>query len=99
MENLIAMNLLRLYGMDDAVYFYNKGVEVDFYIPDAEWAIQVSYSLKDSETREREVKALLKLTNVLPCSRLSIITYDEEGTIEENGLSIEVLPAWKWLCQ
>ena len=26
-----------------------------------------------------------------------IITYDEEETIEKNGVTIEVTPVWKWL--
>jgi len=26
-----------------------------------------------------------------------IITKDEEGTISENGINIEVIPIWKWL--
>lgn len=99
LENLVAVNLLRLYGAEDAVYFYNKGVEVDFYIPEVEWAVQVSYSLKDADTRNREVKALVKLAGVISCRRLSIITYDEEETIDEGGLTIEVKPVWKWLLQ
>lgn len=97
LENLVAVSLLRWYGVDDAVYFYNKGVEVDFYVPEEEWAIQVSYSLKDADTYNREIKALVKLSRVLPCRRLSVITYDEEGSIEEDGVAIEIIPVWKWL--
>ena len=95
----MAINLFRLYGTADAVYFYNKGVEVDFYIPEEEWAIQVSYSLKDTDTYIREIKALIKMSGVLSCRRLSVITYDEEGSIDEDGVSIEVIPIWKWLLQ
>ena len=29
-------------GINDAVYFYNQGVEVDFYIPDAYTAIGIN---------------------------------------------------------
>lgn len=97
LENLVAVSLLRRYGVADAVYFYNKGVEVDFYVPEEEWAIQVSYSLKDADTCNREIKALVKLSRVLPCRRLSVITYDEEGSIEEDGVAIEIIPVWKWL--
>ena len=28
-----------------------------------------------------------------------LITYDEEETIETNGLTIEVTPIWKWLLE
>jgi len=50
----------------DAVFFYNKDIEVDFYIPDESLAIQVSYSLdNDDGTLDREINAPFKLTNVL----------------------------------
>lgn len=97
LENLVAVSLLRLYGTGDAVYFYNKNIEVDFFIPDEELAIQVAYSIRDAETRERELKALLKLSTVLTCKKMLIVTYDEEEVINEMGMEIRVIPVWKWL--
>ncbi|MDO9634379.1 MAG: ATP-binding protein [Paludibacter sp.] len=98
LENLVAINLLRKYGRHDAVYFYNKEIEVDFYIPEASIAIQVCYSLDNSDgTFDREVNALLKLSKVLECKRLLIITRDSEQVFDINNKSIEVIPAWKWL--
>ncbi len=97
LENLVAVNLLQKYGREDAVFFYNHGIEVDFYIPDDELAIQVCYSLSDSETFNRETKALIKLSSTLPCKKLLIITKDEEQNIEIDGKTIEIIPAWKWL--
>lgn len=98
LENLVAINLLRKYGRNDAVFFYNKGVEVDFYIPDEALAIQVCYDLNNSDgTFDREVNALLKLPSVLECEKLLIITRDSEQIVEINNKTIEVIPAWKWL--
>lgn len=98
LENLVAITLLRKYGREDMVYFYNKGVEVDFYIPDEEIAIQVCYNLGDSlDTYERETRALVKLHNVLPCRRNIIITKSEERLIELEGIVIEVIPIHAWL--
>lgn len=98
LENMIAMELLRRYGLEEQVFFYNKNVEVDFYIPDAATAIQVSYNPKKSdETWERESTALIKLSKVLDCRRLIILTYELEENIELKGLNIEVIPVWKWL--
>ncbi|WP_338071318.1 ATP-binding protein [Bacteroides stercorirosoris] len=98
LENLVAISLIRQFGREDSVFFYNKGVEVDFYIPEEQWAIQVSYSIKDPETKERETDALIKLFKVLPCKRLLIITFDEEGILQTNSdIEIEVIPIWKWL--
>ncbi len=98
LENLVAINLLRKYGRNDAVFFYNKGIEVDFYIPDEATAIQVCYNLDNSDgTFDREVGALLKLSSVLECNKLMIITRDNEQTLEIDNKTIEVITAWKWL--
>ena len=98
LENMVAMELLRRYGLEEQVFFYNKNVEVDFYIPDAATAIQVSYNPKKSdETWERGSTALIKLSKVLDCKRLIILTYELEENIELKGLNIEVIPVWKWL--
>lgn len=99
LENLVAITLLRKYGREDAVFFWNKNVEVDFYLPDEETAIQVCYSLSDAETFERETKALVSLCKVLPCKELLVITRDEEKTVELGGRKITVLPVWKWLLE
>lgn len=97
LENLVAISLIRKFGTEDSVFFYNKGIEVDFYIPSEEWAIQVSYSIKDPDTRCRETEALLKIKNALPCKRFSIITFDEEETVLMGDTTIEVISVWKWL--
>lgn len=100
LENLVALHLFRSYGHDsdnERVFFYNDKYEVDFYIPDEELAIQVSYSLRDEETRKREVESLQKLPKRLSCKRRIILTFDEEETITDSFGTIEVIPAWKWL--
>ena len=89
------VELKKLFG--EEVYFYNKSVEVDFYVPLFDWLIQASYSIGNDETREREVSALIKVAKHLNAQRLTIITYNEEQTLQVNGRSIEVIPLWKWL--
>ena len=53
LENMVAIHLIKCYQKveEDGVFFYNKGVEVDFYVPDKAMAIQVSYSIDDPMTR------------------------------------------------
>lgn len=100
LENMVAMELIRRYGIDERVFFYNRNIEVDFYIPDAALAIQVSYNPhKTDETWQQESTALIKFTKVLDCQRLLILSYDTEETVEVNGKTIEVMPVWKWLIQ
>lgn len=100
LENMVAMELIRRYGIDERVFFYNRNIEVDFYIPDEALAIQVSYNPhKTDETWQRESTALVKLCKVLDCQRLLILSYDTEETVEVNGKTIKVMPVWKWLIQ
>lgn len=99
LENLVALQLFRLYGHDmenERVFFYHDGYEVDFYIPEEELAIQVCYSLHDEETRRREVDALGKIPKRVSCKRRMILTFDEEETIADLSGEIEVLPVWMW---
>lgn len=61
LENVCAIHLHKKYG--DKLYFYNKSVEVDFYVPEEAYAVQASYTVMTEETREtynREVDALKK---------------------------------------
>lgn len=100
LENMVALSLFRKYGHDEdneRVFFYHVNVEVDFYVPEDELAIQVSYSIADPETEKREKEPLEKIPNVYPCRRRIIITYDEEGTLTDKHGTIEVIPCWKWL--
>lgn len=100
LENLCAITLYKKYNKTESapqLYYYNKNVEVDFYIPDDAIAIQASYSIQNTETRVREVSALISLNKLYPLKRAIIITYDEEEIIEESNLTIEVIPIWKWL--
>ena len=97
LENLVAITLHRQFG--EKVYFYNQHIEVDFYIPEESWLIQVSYNISDVQTFEREINGLVKAAKFLNAERLQIVTRNDERVIEKDGLSIEVLPIWKWLIQ
>ena len=98
LENMVAVELMRRYGTDEQVFFYNKTVEVDFYIPDQALAIQVSYHPHATpDTWKRETDALCKMASRLDCRRLLILTFEEENTVEVNGRRIEVIPVWKWM--
>lgn len=99
LENLVAIELVRRYGMENVFYFENN-VEIDFYVPDEKLAIQVSLQvLDDMDTRECETRAFVKLHNFIPDAKCLIITNSEEASIECDGISISVLPAWKWLLE
>lgn len=95
LENMVAINLYKKFG--DGVAFFNSNIEVDFYVPSQKLAVQVSFSLKDEDTKKREVRALDKISSLVDVEERYIITMYEEEIIEKNGYTINVLPLWKWL--
>jgi len=100
LENLVAIKLQQLFGAE--VYYYQNGVEVDFYIPEKQLAIQVCYNIDDEATRKRELNALLKMGKQFENLKLMIITKDDSSLnitkeIEIVNHAIEIIPIWKWL--
>lgn len=97
LENLVAVELIRRYGFDN-VYFFENNIEVDFYIPSENLAIQVSMKvLEDVDTLERETKAFVKLNDFIPNTKCLLITNSEETKLNCDGINIDVITAWKWL--
>jgi predicted AAA+ superfamily ATPase len=78
-------------------YFLKRNLEVDFYVPDSELLIQVSYSISNVETAEREVKALRSAMKEFNLNQGLIITYAEDKEIQVDEGIIRVIPAWHWL--
>lgn len=101
LENMVAVTLLRRFGMDDNVFFYHYNTEVDFVVPEKELAIQVCYQLEDESGSAflRETQGLVKLCKRLPYNDLRIITYNEDRELEVDGRSISVMSVWKWLLE
>lgn len=98
LENEIAVALRDVHGEDLHYLKSSKyGIDIDFYVPDRRCAVQVAYSI-EGPARAREIGNLVKLQRLDPeIDRLFVVTKGEEEMIEEDGCTIEVLPAWKFL--
>jgi len=94
LENMVAVELRR---RGKEYFFAKRNLEVDFYIPSDELAIQACYSIEDHETEVRETRAILDVGKRLEARRLLIITLDDERIIEQGDARIEVVPIWKFL--
>ena len=92
LENMVAVELCRRFGKNN-VFFLNAEKEIDFMVPDEKLAIQVSYSIKNDSTYNREMPPLVKYAKAHKDWNCLLITYDEEGADE----GIPVVPVWKWL--
>ena len=95
LENLCAITLFKKYA--SGVYYFNRNIEVDFYVPDEGIAVQASYRMSDESTLEHEIKALVALNSLYPLKKAMIVTYEDEGMMERDGLKIEIVPVWKWV--
>lgn len=100
LENAVALSLRRRFG--HGVWYLKSertGIDVDFYLPGGDMAVQVAYTLGDQDY-EREVGSLVALARdeQLAPRRSVIVTYaDDERAIKEGSASIEVLPLYKFL--
>ena len=73
----LAVHLNRLYHNTEEelrLFYYNKGVEVDFCVPEENLAVQVSYNIDDAETYEREVGGLVKFLKAFKSYHGTIVT-------------------------
>lgn len=95
LENIVFIALHRHYP--GQVYYFKRKLEVDFLLPDSQLLIQVSYSISNYETRQRECKALALAMQELGLRQARILTFDEEEDIEYQEYEIKVMPVWKWL--
>ena len=98
LENMVFLELKR---RQKEIYFFktkNKR-EIDFLYNEKGiyHLIQVSYSLEDYKTRQRELKAFVDANKEIPNTKNIILTYSEEETLTFKELKIEIIPAWKWL--
>ncbi len=97
LENIVAINLHRRYP--EGVYYLKSAktsIDIDFYIPETQTAFQVSYSLTDFSTRERELSAFVTLKKQFSdVRRYVLITYNEENKVDD----VEIIPVWKFLIE
>ncbi|MEK6981310.1 MAG: ATP-binding protein [Candidatus Micrarchaeota archaeon] len=108
-ENTVAMELKKAQISGKLKFYYWKNQqneEIDFVITENEKIsklVQVCVDLANPDTKNREIRALLKGSRDLKCQNLIIITedYDDEKEEEWFGIKgkIKYLPLWKWLLE
>ena len=80
-------------------YWYENGHEVDFVIREGRnyEILQVAYSVKKDETREREVTAILECAKILNVNNATVVTMDYAGEEVLNDVTIKYVPAKEWI--
>ena len=104
LENAVLIELLRrtrpLYK--DVFYARENGWEIDFVVVDhghVDELIQVSADISTPKTRERELRALRNGAKKFSCDKLLLLTLNDEDTIEQDGVTIKVMPAAQWFLE
>ena len=97
LENMVAIKLQNQH--EEIYYLKSSNVDIDFFIPKTGTAVQVAYSLK-STAYDREINGIKNgFKSVKEMKQAMIITYEEEKTIDLEGILIKVVPIWKWLLE
>jgi len=104
-ENLVAVELRR--KRKECYYWKNnEKEEVDFILKNnakIEQLIQVCYDISESDTKKREIRALLKASKDLKCRNLLLINknYSGEEKLEWFGIkrNVKFISLWKWLLE
>lgn len=100
LENLIFLSLRR--KGDIVEYFHDGGgVETDFVVRDRmngaiKDLIQVTWSLDNPQTCEREFRGLLTAMDKLNFKRGTIVVWTDHGNIKKNE-GVTIIPAWRYL--
>ncbi len=96
LENIVFLDFRRRYR---DIYYWQEDQEVDFIIPTqgGPKAVNVSFSIAQRNTYDREISGLQKCMNALHLTEGWIVTAFEEKEISVNNKKIHVIPAWKWL--
>jgi predicted AAA+ superfamily ATPase len=103
LENLVFKELYHRFGSiytSNIYYYAETSGECDFIVyPEGGTAlpVQVSWTLQDDSTRNREIKGLLKACAYCKATEAWIITAEEEEELSIDGVHILIKPAWKWM--
>lgn len=101
LENQVFVELLRRgYDTEKSLFYYRSrnDREADFVVRQGnrvEKLLQVCYDLSSAKTLKREVDSLIECAGELHCTDLTIVTMNEETTIEKDSYTINVVPVEK----
>lgn len=100
LENAVYVELRR---REEDVYYYHDKKECDFVVKKSAnivSAIQVTVSLADAETRQRELEGLVATMDAFGLKEGTVVTLDEaEELMLDDGRSIHVTPYYRWIIE
>lgn len=100
LENAVYLHLRRHSDPGIKITYFAEEYECDFVIQryeKIEQLVQVCWTLDNPDTLSREFRGLKTASNATGCHNCTIVTFDTEDTMEFEGITVAVVPAWKWL--
>jgi predicted AAA+ superfamily ATPase len=95
LETAVALELIK---QGRQLAYYQDSAECDFVVIQKDQvteAFQVSVGLSDEQTRAREIRGLVQCCKRFALEKGTIVTLDSEEQLENSGIQIEVVPAWR----
>ena len=100
LENAVLLHLNRRLQPFDKITYYSGTKECDFIVQHEQQVkalYQVCWDMQDTVTRQREIEGIIEASKMTQCDNLFIITHDKEDIIIQDGKTINIIPAWKWV--
>lgn len=97
LENLVFLELIK---SGKKILYYSNNFECDFLLMENEKvceAIQVCFDINDIDTKNREEKGLINVCREFQLKRGLILTIYDEQKYTVNGITIEIMPVYKYI--
>jgi predicted AAA+ superfamily ATPase len=98
LENAVFLELKRTYR--EIFYYRDINSECDFIVNEKNsitQAIQVTYDMSSEETKTREIKGLINACKNFGLKTGTIVTYDTEDEVTQEGIQIKLIPFYRWI--
>ncbi|SNR73897.1 ATP-binding protein [Desulfurobacterium atlanticum] len=95
LENITFKELLLRYKQ---IFYFKMKKECDFigFSDETPDIYQVSYTVKNAKTFERETESILEACKFFRKKEAFILTFDDELEIEKEKVKIHIIPCWKF---
>jgi len=101
LENIVYLELRRR-GEVSGYHLTAGGREVDFVAADHEGRrhlVQACADLGSATTREREMRAIVEAAHETGIDAATVVSLAEEDTERIEGITVRIVPAWRWLLE
>lgn len=103
LENIVCIELLRRKNKTlNDIYYFKNGYEIDFVLVNGNKVvelIQVSTDISSPKTFNREINGLIRASTELGCTKLTLITLNEDREYNSEQSSVNIISIINWLIE